>query len=76
MRIGYYNPKETFKEYYKRFLSIISALHLKDRYKIEILKSNLLERLTNRTLRILRNIDFVTFYTNLKATDLDLRLSD
>ena len=78
MRMGYNNPKETFEEYYGRFLSCIGPLQLEDRHKIEILKSNLTERLAERTsgLAGTNNMNFTLFCNNLKATDIDFRLSD
>ena len=76
MTMGYRNPKETFEEFYGRFLSCISPLHLDDRHKIEILKGKLTEVLSVRTsgLAAVKNMTFNEFCNNLKATDLDLRL--
>ena len=74
MKMGYTNPRETFDEYYGRFLSCISPLGMDDRHKIETLKQNLPERLAQRIAGLSSTgISFDSFCANLKATDADMR---
>ena len=74
-RMGYKNPKETFPEFYARFVTVTSNLRMSDRDKIESLKRNLSRRLLFKVSGILTE-SFQAYAICVRKIESDIRNAD